>query len=214
MPVDKPVVVVAETTSKAISLRVILEEPTSQIETKSIPKNIVKRYTFKITRASRTTILEIVLLKIIVSFLSIDAECRVAIITARVVTLIPPAVEPGAPPINIISIVQTRVASERLFVGIVQKPALRDTIAWNPLAIILPDSVSSAKAPLRSNRYVIMKVDRIIIAVIISTTRAWRDKRRRFNGFFSLKFNEEMLLRTTNPNPPTVAIIINTAWNP
>ena len=129
MPVDKPVVVVADTTSNAISLRVILSAPTSQIDTNSIPKNIVKRYTFKITRASRTMILEIDRLKIIVSFLSTEAECRVAIITARVVTLMPPAVEPGAPPINIISIVQTRVASESRFVGIVQKPALRDTVA-------------------------------------------------------------------------------------
>ena len=49
-------------------------------------------------------------------------------ITARVVTLIPPAVDPGAPPINIINIDHTRVASERVAVGIVQKPAFRETI--------------------------------------------------------------------------------------
>ena len=43
MPVDRPVVVVADTTSKAISLSVRFSAFASQIDTNSIPKKMIKR---------------------------------------------------------------------------------------------------------------------------------------------------------------------------
>lgn len=49
---------------------------------------------------------------------------------AAVVVFIPPAVEPGDPPMNIRPIRTKRVAGERLAVGMVLKPAVRLVTDW------------------------------------------------------------------------------------
>ena len=76
--------------------------------------------------ASRTTVEFIVLSNNTVSLRLLIWERIEARTMARVVTLIPPAVDPGAAPINITHIVKISEAFVSSLVGIVEKPAFLD----------------------------------------------------------------------------------------
>lgn len=65
------------------------------------------------------------------SFLPRKTESIPIIITANVPTLMPPAVEPEPPPMNIKTIVRSIPLSERVAQSVVAKPAVRGVIAQN-----------------------------------------------------------------------------------
>ena len=56
--------------------------------------------------------------------------------SANVVVFIPPAVDPGEPPISINTTVNSTVGSANFVKSTVLKPAVRGETAWNQLAII------------------------------------------------------------------------------
>ncbi len=56
-------------------------------------------------------------------------ERKEAIIAAAVLSLIPPAVLPDAPPTNIIKVIKNNVAVRRFENGIVENPAVRSVTA-------------------------------------------------------------------------------------
>ena len=89
--------------------------------------------------------------------------------TAIVVVFIPPAVEPGEPPINIRMIIRYKPVSLIKVRFIVLKPAVLGVTDWNKDAKIrspIGKSVNSKK-----KKYIAGKT--IIIAVTINTTLLW-----------------------------------------
>lgn len=134
IPVDKPTVPIAENTSNntsarscaafvalisivAVSARIILNDAMA-VAFFSAPLS---------RRLLRTSSVEV--------FLRLDKS--EIIITAKVVVLIPPAVEPGLPPMNIKIIVSNLLAGDNAAVSIVLKPAVLGVTAQKSEVIIL-----------------------------------------------------------------------------
>ena len=122
IPIDKPTVPKAENVSKAI----VKKSAFSKMLNKSIPVNTIvndKTMTDSALRAmSRLTFL---LNKVRFSRLRISVT-TIKTTNAKVVVLIPPAVPPGEPPINIKAIIINCVAGYNTAMFNVEKPAVRN----------------------------------------------------------------------------------------
>ena len=104
----------------------------------------------------------------------------VRISTAKVVTLTPPPVEPGAAPMNWSTLMSSLVMGPHAARSMVFIPAVRVDTDWNSAAMILP---SGERPPIvlgfdHSIRAMSTAPPTHKIAEKASTTLAWRDRRR------------------------------------
>ena len=102
---------------------------------------------------------------------------RLAQTTARVVTFMPPAVEPGAPPMNIRPIIRKRVAGASRVRSRVLKPAVRQVADWNKACDSRSHQESPARAPLPSTRRISSGAADQQQPEAVSTTLACRPRR-------------------------------------
>ena len=183
IPVDKPTVPNAETTSNSIFKKSVFDSPMHNNKVESIttfnPKIII-------TNAFAIISLGIVLRKAVhLRFAVMDMTARTSV--KQVVVLIPPPVEPGDAPINISIITINNPAEENSDIGKVENPAV--------LAEVL---VRKAPSQLIFSKHLIIIVPDISKKTVIVIT------------IFVCKLNFLKLcmvtisLITKKPNPPKI----------
>ena len=121
MPSDSPTVPIAELVSNR-------QVSSGRSSTLLIMTPLVKnntRYINKTAPALRTVSSDILLLKHCTSFLRLNTVIAESNRTAKVVVFIPPAVEPGEPPISIRMIIMAVPDSSIAARSVVLKPAVR-----------------------------------------------------------------------------------------
>ena len=121
MPSDSPTVPIAELVSNR-------QVSSGRFSTLLIMTPLVKnntRYINKTAPALRTVSSDILLLKHCTSFLRLNTVIAESNRTAKVVVFIPPAVEPGEPPISIRMIIMAVPDSSIAARSVVLKPAVR-----------------------------------------------------------------------------------------
>ena len=121
MPSDSPTVPIAELVSNR-------QVSSGRSSTLLIMTPLVKnntRYINKTAPALRTASSDILLLKHCTSFLRLNTVIAESNRTAKVVVFIPPAVEPGEPPISIRMIIMAVPDSSIAARSVVLKPAVR-----------------------------------------------------------------------------------------
>ena len=126
IPIDNPTVPKAETTSKRISIN---EAFSDRVIIKiAVSTNI--KLTIAIASALRINLGWMLLLPIVKSSFPRRKVMVAKTIMIAVVNLIPPAVDALPPPINMRIIIRKRVASSRLAISSVLKPAVLGETAW------------------------------------------------------------------------------------
>ena len=121
MPRLTPTVPIAET----VSNRTDMNPAVSAAQMINVPVSAINRYAAKMASACVTSSGCKRRFPILISFLPRNAATIPIIITANVLTLIPPAVEPELPPININTTVNRYPLSESSAGSVVEKPAVR-----------------------------------------------------------------------------------------
>jgi len=213
MPVESPTVAEAETTSKNICIDV---KPVSKNMIAVVERKVMPRKRTKIASALFTISLGMVLLETSTWFFSLIIVLMLINMTAKVVVLIPPPVEPGEAPINMSNIMKSMVAGLNLDMSTELKPAVLVVVLWNTDAIIFSAGVLFLSVLLfsaaRKNTVPMTRS----VAVIISTILEWRVSLSflcRFlfeNILDNLKEKKRFfkLLITVNPSPPLMMSVI------
>ena len=134
IPVVIPTVPIAENVSNRIS-----ENPSGCIA--MIASDAVtasKRLIVRIVPARLTASFSSLRPKILIPYVCLILECTHKRRTTRVVVLMPPAVEPGLPPMNIRMMVSSLLPSVKAAVSVVLKPAVLAVTELNKEVRILP----------------------------------------------------------------------------
>ena len=139
VPSDKPTVPIAD----AVSNRHVVRGSSSIILIAIPPDMNIDVYSKKIVAALFTASSDTDLPKNCGCSFFLNTDIAFLNRTATVVTFIPPAVEPGAPPISISIISIPSPASLNVFSGTVLNPAVLGVTAWNRDIHILRDIGSS-----------------------------------------------------------------------
>ena len=130
----------------------------------------------------------------------------VRISTAKVVTLTPPPVEPGAAPMNCNTLIRSLVTGPQAARSMVFMPAVRVETDWKSDAITLPgtDSPPIVAGFDHSIRQMSAAPPTHRMAENASTTFAWRDRRRFLR-------NSPSSTQTMKPRPPAMMRNMTTA---
>ena len=130
MPVDSPTVLNAEITSKRTDKNEFLRS--KEWSDSSIIVDMYITVNESITRVVLLVISSPLmrLCQKTISFLPLNLARIIPKITAKVVTFIPPAIDPGEPPINIKSIITVKVLSLNADMSTVLKPAVLQVMDW------------------------------------------------------------------------------------
>ena len=133
--------------------------------------------------------------------------------TAKVVTLIPPAVPAGPPPMNMSAVIPNWVASVVAPMSMELKPAVRVCTDWKKLASSFCGQSSGPRVPglfhSIAAMYTVPNTSRVIVAAM--TMRVFIDQRRRRRPYLRI------CMMTGNPRPPRItahAIVIETTGSP
>src|SRR5665648_870438 len=141
IPVDKPTVPKAEVTSYRTLTKLIF----STLIIIIVTINIMTMLKLAIEMALLTTSCDTFLRNTMVSSFPLIFDAIAIIIIPKVVTLMPPPVEPGAAPINInrmLVILETSLIS---LMGRELKPAVRQVTEWKTTALIFSNRVKEPK---------------------------------------------------------------------
>ena len=138
IPKDKPTVLKAENTSKAISKSVNCG---LKISNNKIPKPIEANEIEIIANALKTDSLATLLVPISIFDLSLAIEKIFNVAIAKVVVLIPPPVEAGEAPIHIKKIINKIPGTVKLLISIVLKPAVLEVTDENIAVVNFPNTV-------------------------------------------------------------------------